>query len=133
MGVDEINACWGWTGLAAVEVLAENDFANLLLRDEAGAVWWLCPQHLCCQPVAPHDEAFDALSYDQEFLQHWYAAEITRAALAALGPLSADRKYCFTIPIALGGSATPANLSTAPMAALIRCAGEVAEALDSAR
>jgi hypothetical protein len=132
MDVDEINACWGWTGLIAVEVLAENEFGNLLLLDEEGAYWWLSPQHLCCQQVARNRAGFEALAYDQAFLEYWYSTELVRTALAALGPLVAGRKYCMTVPLALGGSGTPDNMAMAPMADLIRCAGEAAEALDSA-
>jgi hypothetical protein len=133
MDLDDINACWGWTGLEAVEVIAENDFGNLLLLDEDGAYWWLCPQQLLCECVARDSEAFAALSYDQGFLADWYATELTSAARAALGPLSPHRKYCMTVPIALGGGAEPGNLAIVPLSALIRFTGEVAEAIDSAR
>jgi hypothetical protein len=131
--VDDINEFWGWTGLIAVEVLAENDFGNLLIRDESDSVWWLCPQELRCRQVAGHRAAFDALSYDQHFLQRWYAPDLMRVAQATLGPLASGRKYCMTVPAALGGNCGPDNLATAPMGVLIRVSGEVAEAIDSAR
>ncbi|WP_426110216.1 DUF1851 domain-containing protein [Massilia sp. PWRC2] len=128
----EINEFWGWTGLHAVEVLGENDFGNLMLRGADGGYWWLCPQELCCQRVAPHRAALRQLSYNQQFLQHWYAPELTATARAALGPLAAGRKYCMTVPSAQGGAADAANLATAPWSLLLRCCGEVAEAFDDA-
>lgn len=130
--LDDINQWWGWTGLVAVELMAENDFGNLLMRDDQGAYWWLCPQDLRCQRVARHRAGFEALSYNQQFLQRWYATELSSLARDALGPLAAGRKYCMTVPSALGGTCCADNLATAPLALLIRCAGEAAEAIDSA-
>ena len=37
--VEDINDAWGWTGLNAVEVLGENAFGNLIVRDEDGMYW----------------------------------------------------------------------------------------------
>jgi hypothetical protein len=31
--VDAINDSWGWNGIDAVEVVAENEFGNLLIKD----------------------------------------------------------------------------------------------------
>ncbi|HEU5437471.1 MAG TPA: DUF1851 domain-containing protein [Telluria sp.] len=131
--LEDINESWGWTGLVAVELLAENDFGNLIMRDEDGGYWWLCPQELRCQLVARHRTAFEALSYNQHFLACWYATELRSAAYRALGPLAAGRKYCMTVPTAQGGDWHPDNLTTAPLSLLIRFTGEVAEAIDSAR
>lgn len=130
--LDDINEFWGWAGLIAVEVLAENDFGNLLIRDEDDGFWWLCPQDLRCQLVARHRAGFEALSYNQQFLQRWYATELRTAALEALGPLVSGRKYCMTVPFAQGGGCGADNLATAPLSVLIRFSGEVAEAIDSA-
>jgi hypothetical protein len=70
--VDEINEAWGWVGLNAEEVLGENAFGNLIIRDDEGRYWRLAPQDLCCEPVAEDRAALDALSYNQEFLNGWY-------------------------------------------------------------
>ncbi|MDB5959973.1 MAG: hypothetical protein JWP59_1267 [Massilia sp.] len=131
--LEDINEFWGWTGLIAVEVLAENDFGNLIMRDEDDSYWWLCPQELSCRQVARHRAGFEALSYNQHFLKCWYATELRNVALKALGPLGAGRKYCMTVPSAQGGDWRADNLATAPLSVLIRFTGEVAEAIDSAR
>jgi hypothetical protein len=91
--VDEINESWGWIGLTAVEVLGENDFGNLIIRDEDDKYWRLCPQDLRCEPVADDRAAFDALSYNQQFLQGWYMTELVSLARDKLGPLASGRKY----------------------------------------
>jgi hypothetical protein len=125
--VDEINQSWGWVGLTAVEVLGENDFGSLIIRDEDDKYWRLCPQDLRCEPVADDRAAFDALSYNQQFLQGWYMTELVSLARDKLGPLANGRKYCLKVPSALGGEYGGNNLATVPLLALIRFSGEVAQ------
>ena len=128
--VDDINESWGWVGLKAVEVLGANAFGNLIIRDEDDHYWRLRPQDLCCEPVANSRADFDALSYNQDFLNDWYMPEVVRLAEAALGPLTDGRKYCLKIPSALGGHYGRDNLATVPLAELIRFAGEGAQQFD---
>jgi hypothetical protein len=125
--IDEINAAWGWVGLNAVEVLGENAFGNLIIRDTDGLYWHLSPQDLCCEPVAEDRAALDALSYNQDFLNDWYMPDAVRLAESTLGPLAAGRKYCLKIPSALGGHYGSDNLATVPLSELIRFAGEGAQ------
>jgi len=132
--VEDINAAWGWVGLNAVEVLGENAFGKLIIRDEDDMYWYLSPQDLCCEPVAADRAALDALSYNQEFLDDWYMPELVRLAESTLGPLKDGRKYCLRIPSALGGHYGRDNLAMVPLSELIRFSGEGAqefEALDS--
>lgn len=124
IALDEINEAWGWVGLNAEEVLGANAFGNLLIRDDEGRYWRLAPQDLRCEPVAEDRAAFEALSYDQVFLNEWYMPDQVRLAESTLGPLSAGRKYCLRIPSALGGHYLCDNLATVPLSELIRFAGE---------
>lgn len=128
--VDDINEAWGWVGLEAVEVLGENAFGSLIIRDADGTYWRLCPNELCCEPVAEDRAALAALSYNQEFLNAWYMPEEVHLAEATLGPLSAGRKYCLRIPSALGGEYGRDNLAIVPLSELIRFAGEGAQQFD---
>lgn len=128
--VDDINEAWGWVGLHAVEVLGENPFGNLIIRDDEDRYWRLRPQDLCCEPVASSRADLDALSYNQAFLDEWYMPERVHLAEATLGPLTADRKYCLKIPSALGGDYQRDNLATVPLSQLIRFSGEGAQQFD---
>lgn len=128
--VDEINAAWGWVGLNAVEVLGENAFGNLIIRDDEDTYWLLSPPDLSCAPVADDRAALEALSYNQEFLNEWYMPEQVGLAESTLGPLADGRKYCLKIPSALGGHYGRDNLATVPLSELIRFAGEGAQQFD---
>ena len=128
--IEDINAAWGWVGLKAVEVLGENAFGNLIIRDEDGLYWRLSPEDLCCAPVAEDRAALDALSYNQQFLDDWYMPERVSLAESTLGPLAAGRKYCLRIPSALGGHYGRDNLAIAPLSELISFSGEGAQQFD---
>jgi hypothetical protein len=130
ISVDDINAAWGWVGLDAVEVLGENAFGNLIIRDADGMYWRLCPNELCCEPVAEDHAALAALSYNQDFLNAWYMPDEVGLAESTLGPLGAGRKYCLRIPSALGGDYGRDNLATVPLSELIRFSGEGAQQFD---
>ena len=56
-----ISRAWGWTGLQPVEVVAENDFGNLMVRDTSGQYWRICPEDLYCRIIASDRSALDRL------------------------------------------------------------------------
>ena len=128
--IEDINAAWGWVGFEAVEVLGENAFGHLILRDADGGYWRLSPPDLRCAPLAKDRAALAALAYNQDFLNDWYMPEQVRLAESALGPLGAGRKYCLKIPSPLGGGYGRDNLATVPLSELIRFAGEGAQQFD---
>lgn len=127
MILDAINDAWGWTGVRAVEVVGANAFGNLIVLDDDGHYWRLRPQDLYCELLATSRAAFDALAFDQAFLDDWYMPELVHLAEAVLGPLVPGRSYCQRIPSALGGHYGCDNLTIAPLAELIRFAGEGAQ------
>ena len=49
--VEEIKESWGWVGIDPVEVVGENDFGNLLIKDSDGKYWRLCPEDVDCEVV----------------------------------------------------------------------------------
>jgi len=66
--VKEVNASWGWVGIRAQEVIGENDFGNLIIKDTDLRYWRLCPEDLYCKVIAESREELDALSHNQDFL-----------------------------------------------------------------
>ncbi len=64
---EKINTSWGWIGIEAVEVIEENDFGNLLIRDSSSRFWRLCPEELECELIAANQQQLDKLLNDEEF------------------------------------------------------------------
>lgn len=123
--IDEIKSSWGWVGIEPEEIVGENDFGNLMIRDRDGRYWRLCPEDVYCEVVAENREELNALSRDQEFLSDWYMEALVTQARQTLGPLPEGRKYHLVIPGALGGEYAISNIKTAPFEELIRFSGDI--------
>ena len=123
--VDEIQESWGWVGIEPLEVVGENDFGNLMIKDVKGKYWRLCPEELSCKIVALNRTELDALSTDQEFLADWYMGALVEAAKDKLGPLEEGRKYYMVTPGVLGGEYGISNIKTLPLVELIRLSGDL--------
>jgi len=125
--VDEIRESWSWVGLDPVEVVGENDFGNLIVKDVNGTYWRLCPEDCSCEVIAGNRQELDALSINQEFLRDWYMHALVERASENCGPLSDGRKYWLKIPALLGGEYGGDNLATAPLVELVRVSGDIAK------
>lgn len=117
---------WGWTGLKPDQVVGDNEFGNLMVKDQAGRYWRLCPEDLYCKVIANSKVELDQLSQDQEFLRDWHMADLVQQARERLGPLRPGFKYCLRIPGALGGEYGGDNLATISLAGLISASGHIA-------
>ena len=124
--VDEIRQSWGWVGIEPIEVVGENDFGNLIIKDIDGKYWRLCPEDCYCEVIAADRAQLDQLSTDQEFLHDWYMKALVSLASDTCGPLTEGRKYCLKIPGILGGAYGGDNLATAPLVELVRFSGDLA-------
>ncbi len=125
--LDEIRTWWCWIGIDPVEVVGDNDFGNLVIKDADGSYWRLSPEECKCEKVAANREELDTLSRDQQFLADWYMSRLTNEARSRLGELAEGRKYCLKIPSVLGGEYGGENLATAPIVDLVRMSGDVAK------
>lgn len=128
--VEEVRQSWGWVGIDPVEVVGENDFGNLIIKDEDGRYWRLCPEDCYCKVIAANRTELDALSTNQDFLEDWYMAALVSLANDLCGPLSEGRKYCLKIPGVLGGAYGGDNLATAPQLELVRFSGHIARQIE---
>jgi len=123
--IEEISSAWGWSGIQPEEVVGENDFGNLIVKDVAGLYWRICPEDVYCEVIAKNREELDALSTDQEFLADWYMQALVEQAEEKLGPLNEGRKYHFVIPGLLGGEYGASNFQTVPLIEQIRFSGDL--------
>lgn len=125
--VEEIRQSWSWLGLEPTEVIGENDFGNLMIKDAEGKYWRLCPEDCSCEIVALDRQALDALSTNQEFLHDWNMRPLVELARETCGPLPEGKKYCLKIPAILGGEYGGDNLAMAPLVDIIRLSGDLAK------
>lgn len=122
-----VEDAWGWTGLKPAEIVGDNDFGNLMIKDQIGCYWRLCPEDLYCKVVASSRAELDQLSQDQEFLEDWYMAALVEQARERLGPLRPGFKYCLKIPGPLGGEYGGDNLATISLGGLVSASGHIAQ------
>lgn len=124
--IERIERAWGWTGIKPEKVVGDNDFGNLMVRDQQGQYWRICPEDLYCKLIAEDRSALDALVNDEEFQDDWAMVALVEEAQAKVGPLDPGRKYCLKIPGLLGGEYGGNNLASIPLAELIAVSGDIA-------
>ncbi len=118
---------WGWLGLRPKEVLDQNVFGNIIVLDESGCFWRICPEELSCEVVAQDAAAYEHLRNDDEFLADWEMLPLVEEAYAALGALPEGCCYCLKIPAVVGGEYAAENMGTISRDALIAFAGDLAQ------
>ena len=128
--VEEIKESWGWVGIEPVEVVGENDFGNLMIKDIQGKYWRLCPEDLYCKVVAHNRAELDTLSTDQEFLADWYMEALVEVAKDKIGPLEEGKKYYMVIPGVLGGEYGVSNIKKLSLVELIRLSGDIGKQIN---
>jgi len=82
-----------------IEVVAVNAFGNLLIRDNGGQIWRLCPEDLSCRVVAvetelipddgPNDEAGADAEGESEGVDHRIQA-VTDQHTPGAGPIALE-------------------------------------------
>ena len=123
--INEIIASWGWVGVKPTEIVAENEFGNLILKDAEDKFWRLCPEDVYCEVVAESIDDYNKLINDDEFLHDWNMTVMVNEATEILGTLKEGYKYCMVIPGVLNGEYNGTNFKTAPLVEIIRLSGDL--------
>lgn len=123
--LQEIKDAWGWIGIDPQEIVVENEFGNLIVKDYDDKFWRLCPEDVYCEVVAESIEEYNALIKNEEFLEDWFMSAMVEEAEKALGALEPGQKYHMVIPGILGGEYGGSNVKTAPLHELIRFSGNL--------
>jgi len=121
----EVKDSWGWIGIDPIEVIAENEFGNLILRDHEGKFWRLCPEDVYCKVIANNVDEYNALVKDVEFNEDWFMESIVAEAEKRLGPLKDGYKYYLVIPGILGGEYRGKNIQAVPFHEVLKYSGDV--------
>lgn len=125
--ITTIKDAWGWTGLCPSQIVGENDFGNLMIKDHTGSYWRICPEDLYCEVVAATREELDQLSRNAEFVGDWQMQALVDQARERLGPLQPGYKYCLKVPGTLGGEYGGDNLGVISLTELISASGHLAK------
>ncbi len=123
--ITEIRDSWGWAGINPTEIVDENDFGNLIVRDENGCYWRICNEEVFCVGIAQDHDQLDTLFQKQEFLADWKMVALVDQARKTVGALTEERKYCLVIPSVLGGEYGGSNIKSAPLVEMIRFSGDL--------
>ena len=123
--LETVKKHWSWTGIDPIEVVTENDFGNLILRDSDGKFWRICPEDVYCEIIAETIEDYNLLITDSEFNVDWFMESMVSEAKNNIGPLKDGYKYYLVIAGVLGGEYGGKNIQSVPFNELIAHAGEL--------
>jgi len=99
-----------------------NAFGNVLVEDEGGQFWRICPEELSCAPLGTSVDELQALQSSTD----WRMERLVALATASLGTPADGRCFCLKIPAALGGKYEVENFGTVTVQELVAFSGDVA-------
>jgi hypothetical protein len=123
--INVVQKHWGWVGIKPTEIVAENEFGNLIIKDADDKFWRLCPEDVYCDVIAESIVAYNELINDLEFLTDWNMTIMVDEAIERLGPLKEGYKFYLAIPGILNGEYTGENIKTAPFSEIIQLSGDL--------
>lgn len=65
--IEEIGSAWGWAGMEPIEIVGENDFGNLILKDDRRRYW---PKLFNDEPLSVETGPFGKSPTGPVLLQH---------------------------------------------------------------
>jgi len=123
--LEEIKTAWGWVGIDPAEIVTENDFGNLIIKDHDDQFWRLCPEDVYCEVIAKSISEYNEKITDEDFLNDWFMSAMVDEAFKNNGILEPNNKYYMVIPGILDGEYGGDNIKTAPLTELIRFSGDL--------
>lgn len=123
--IEEVKEAWGWVGINPTEIVTENEFGNLIIKDAENKFWRLCPEEVFCEVIAESVAAYNLLITDAKFVDDWNMSGMVDAAIKSLGSLKEGYKFYLAIPGILNGEYKVSNIKTAPFVKIIKWSGEL--------
>ena len=130
--LETVKQYWGWTGIEPEKLIAENEFANLIIQDIEGRFWRLCPEDLYCDPIADDKDEYNELVKDEEFNQDWFMDVMVHKATEKFGQLEDGKKFHLLEPGALGGKYAVFNIKPVEFERIIKFSGDLAHKIQRA-
>ncbi|AZN69350.1 T6SS immunity protein Tdi1 domain-containing protein [Acinetobacter haemolyticus] len=126
----EIKEAWDWTGIEPKEIIIENKFGNLIIKDFDEKFWRLCPEDIYCKVIAESLEEYNLLIKNEVFLEDWLMSTMVVEAENNLGQLELGYKYYMVIPGILGGEYGGENVKVAPLVEIIKLSGYLGKQIE---
>lgn len=130
--LESVTSYWGWSGINPTTIIAENEFGNLIMLDEDGRFWRLCPEDLYCEVIADDKDEYNDLVKEEEFNQDWFMEVMVFKATEKYGALEEGMKFHMLEPGALGGKYAPHNVKPIAFDRIIKFSGELAQKISRA-
>lgn len=108
--LNEIKDTWGWVGIDPQEVVIENEFGNLIIKDPNDKFWRIYPEEVYSQVVAESIDEYNTLIKTEEFLEDWFTSAMFEEAEKLQGGLVPGQKYHMVISGVLGGEYDGSNV-----------------------
>jgi len=113
-----------------VEVLATNDFGNVIVRNQEGVFYRIVPEEWQCERVARSPAELENTRRSEEFIRDWEMTVLVDRARAAHGPLLVGECFCLVIPGILGGKYSEENIRKTSVTELLSYTGKMAEQIE---
>ncbi|MDM1021113.1 DUF1851 domain-containing protein [Acinetobacter sp. VNK23] len=126
----EIKEAWNWTNIEPKEIIMENKFGNLIIKDFDEKFWRLCPEDVYCRVIAESLEEYNTLIKNEEFLEDWLMSKMVTEAENNLGQLELGYKYYMVIPGIFGGEYGGENVKFAPLIEIIKFSGYIGKQIE---
>jgi hypothetical protein len=130
--LDTVKQYWGWVGIEPITLIAENEFANIIIQDVDERFWRLCPEDLYCEVIADDKDEYNELVKEEEFNQDWFMDALVHKATEKYGALESNLKFHMLEPGALGGKYAVFNVKPMAFESIIKFSGELAQKIDRA-
>ena len=123
--LEAVKTGWGWTGIAPAAITAISPFGHLIVRDDAGAFWYLDPEVRTLETVGRDEPELLAHMNQLEVRDTWQANVLAAAALERLGVPGEGQCYSLTPLALLKGDYAHENLCILPVVELTIFSGDV--------
>lgn len=109
LNLSEMLREWNWALPSAFDVWMVTRFADLIIAQEDGSVWFLDTSGGSYRRIADSGDHFAALANDVDTFRDWFMVSAVDEMVAAGHVLGPQQCYSFQHPPGLGGDYTLAN------------------------
>lgn len=123
--IEEIVREWAWAGMHPEQVTAISAFGHLIVRDTAGAFWYLDPEMRTLERIASDEAGLSAYMSDPDAIELWEAERLVERAHAVIGAPPPGHCYSLSIAALLEGNYAVDDFWHPPVRELIGVMGSI--------